>query len=256
MRIVTSHAPATRQIKRSEGWQPQLGALVRPDGSTDFRVWAPTATEVVLVIQTAKGARDIALSASPGGYREATVEAAGAGTRYGYRIDGQGPFPDPFSRSQPDGVHGLSEVVDPAQFTWTDAAWTPPHFHDLVISESHIGTLTPGGTFDSAIERLAQLRATGFTAIELMPVASFPGRWNWGYDGVAMFAPAEVYGGPEGLRRFVDAAHNAGLAVILDVVYNHFGPDGNYTGLYSDRYVTDRYHTPWGPAINYDGEGS
>jgi len=253
---MTAHALAKAAGGSVARWVPKLGAVVAADGSTHFRVWAPDARDIALVIKTRDGERAFPLTSAPGGYREAIVAEAGAGTRYGYRIDGTGPYPDPCSRSQPDGVHGLSVVVDPALFAWTDDAWTPPPFHDLVISESHIGTLTPGGTFDAAIAQLPQLRATGFTAIELMPVASFPGRWNWGYDGVSMFAPAAAYGGPEGLRRFVDAAHSVGLAVILDVVYNHFGPDGNYTGLYSKEYLTDRYHTPWGPAVNYDGPGS
>ena len=153
-------------------------------------------------------------------------------------------------------MHDLSAVVDPGAFPWTDGQWTPRAFADLVIYECHVGTFTPDGTFDSAISRLAELRDLGITAVELMPVASFPGRWNWGYDGASLFAPAEVYGGPDSLRRFVDASHRLGLAVVLDVVFNHFGPDGNYTGLYSDEYVTERYHTPWGPAVNFDGPGS
>ncbi|MGH2634350.1 MAG: malto-oligosyltrehalose trehalohydrolase, partial [Tepidiformaceae bacterium] len=253
---MTAQTPARAPRNDATRWRPELGAVVDTDGVTRFRVWAPDVRDIVLVIKSGSVEREIAMTRDPDGYYEATVNDAGAGTRYGYRVDGGGPYPDPCSRRQPDGVGGPSEVVDPHAFSWTDASWAPPPFDELVISESHIGTLTPGGTFDSASERLGELRRTGFTAIELMPVASFPGRWNWGYDGAAMFAPAEVYGGPDGLRRFVDAAHRAGLAVVLDVVYNHFGPDGNYTGIYSKQYVTDRYHTPWGPAINYDGPGS
>lgn len=236
-------------------WHAHLGAVVEAE-ETRFRVWAPGARDITLVIESGKGSQEHALEAEPGGYRYTVLPGCGAGTRYGYRIDGGGPYPDPCSRRQPDGVHALSEVVDPQAFQWTDEAWAPPPLSHLVISESHIGTLTRGGTFDSAIEALDELHETGFTAVELMPVASFPGRWNWGYDGAALFAPAEAYGGPEGLRRFVDAAHAKGLAVILDVVYNHFGPDGNYTGMYSKQYLTDHYHTPWGPAVNFDGPGS
>ncbi|MGD9934644.1 MAG: malto-oligosyltrehalose trehalohydrolase [Dehalococcoidia bacterium] len=236
-------------------WKPSLGAIAGADG-TQFRVWAPKPRTVELVIERAGGQIRLPLSATGDGYYETTVTNAGDGGHYGYLLDGEGPFPDPCSRSQPDGVHGLSEVAGGGAFGWTDAGWVRPPFRDLVIYECHIGTLTDDGTFDSAVAVLPSLKEMGVTAVEVMPVAAFPGRWGWGYDGVAMFAPMAAYGGPEGMRRFVDAAHGAGLAVILDVVYNHFGPDGNYTGLYSDGYVTDGYETPWGKAINFDGVGS
>jgi maltooligosyltrehalose trehalohydrolase len=190
----------------------------------------------------------------PGGCWSVVVDAVPAGARYGFLLSGQGPFPDPCSRSQPDGVHALSEVVDPAAFPWTDGAWTPPAYRDLVIYECHAGTFTPGGTFESAIERMPYLRDLGVNAIELMPVAAFPGRWNWGYDGVALFAPAASYGGPRGLRALVDAAHAAGIAVILDVVYNHFGPDGNYAHHYAP-YTDESRPTPWGAAIDFTSAG-
>ena len=235
-------------------WSPTLGAIVGPDGVT-FRVWAPRPQRVELILHLPEGDR-VVPTERDGEYRVARVADAGPGTRYRYRLDGEGPFPDPCSRSQPEGVHGPSETVDPAAFVWTDAAWTPPAFEDVVIYESHVGTLTPGGTFDAAIEQLSRLRDLGINAIELCPVASFPGRWNWGYDGVFLYAPAAPYGGPEGLRHFVDAAHAAGLAVIMDVVYNHFGPDGNYTGLYSDCYLTSKHTNPWGDSVNYDDVGS
>jgi maltooligosyltrehalose trehalohydrolase len=186
----------------------------------------------------------------------ASVPGLGAGARYKCRLDGGEAYPDPCSRSQPEGVHGPSEVVDPAAHRWGDAGWRPPDASYLVIYECHVGTLTPEGTFDAAIGQLPRLRELGVTAIELMPVAASPGRWNWGYDGAALYAPYAPYGGPEGLRRLVDAAHRAGLAVLLDVVYNHFGPSGNYTGLYSDRYLTSQRTTPWGDAINFDGPGA
>lgn len=192
----------------------------------------------------------------PDGYRSAHVRGVRPGARYGYLVDGHGPFPDPCSRSQPDGPHALSEVVDPGMFPWTDQSWQRPEFSELVIYECHIGTFTPEGTFDAAIGQLARLRELGINVIELMPVASFPGRWGWGYDGVSLFAPFHGYGGPEGMRRFVDAAHAHGLAVILDVVYNHFGPDANYTGVYSSDYVSRRHQTPWGDAINFDSPGA
>ena len=242
---------STEQIAAPAGhWTPTLGAIVDPDGVT-FRVWAPRPREVELILYLPDGDR-VVPTERDGEYRVARVADAEPGTRYRYRLDGDGPFPDPCSRSQPEGVHGPSEVVDPAAFVWTDAGWTPPAFADLAIYESHVGTLTPDGTFDAAIAQLGRLRALGLTAIELCPVASFPGRWNWGYDGVFLYAPAAPYGGPEGLRRLVDAAHAVGLAVIMDVVYNHFGPDGNYTGLYSDRYLTSKHKNPWGDSINYD----
>lgn len=232
-----------------------LGAITGSDGTT-FRVWAPRPEQVTLLIRRGSEVERYPMSDAGEGYRELTVPGVGPDDRYGYLLDGEGPFPDPCSRSQPEGVHALSEVVDPHSFRWTDGAWVPPPFRDLVIYEAHVGTLTRDGTFDSAIQALAALRDMGVSAIELMPVASFPGRWNWGYDGVSMFAPANVYGGPDGLRRFVDAAHGIGMAVILDVVCNHFGPSGNYTGLYSEQYLTDHYGTPWGQAINFDGPGS
>lgn len=235
-------------------WTPTLGALARPDG-VSFRVWAPKPRRVELVLHLPGGDRVVPMEAD-GEYRVARVVDAGPGTRYRYRLDGGGPFPDPCARSLPMGVHGPAEVVAPGELAWTDADWRPPAYADLVIYECHIGTLTPEGTFDAAIGQLPRLRDLGVTALELLPVSSFPGQRNWGYDGVAPFAPAAPYGGPEGLRRFVDAAHRAGLAVLQDVVYNHFGPDGNYTGLYSDHYLTNKHQTPWGGALNYDDTGA
>jgi len=237
-------------------YAPTLGAIFHPEATT-FRVWAPKPRTVVLIlVHGDETERRLPMPEVESGFRELTVTGVLPGDRYAYELDGSGPFPDPCSRSQPDGVHGFSEVVDPWSFDWRDKQWTRPRFPDLVIYEAHIGTLTREGTFDSAVALFEQLVDMGISAIELMPVAAFPGRWNWGYDGVSQFAPVEVYGGSEGLRRLVDAAHQAGLAVILDVVYNHFGPAGNYTGLYSDGYVTDRYPTPWGQAMNFDGPGS
>jgi maltooligosyltrehalose trehalohydrolase len=239
-------------VSGGEAWRPSLGAIAH-DSGTAFRAWAPKPGKVDLVVEQQGERRVVPLERDGRGYVEHFAEGVRAGARYGYLIDGQGPFPDPCSRSQPGGVHALSEVVDPSGFAWSDAGWTPPPLEELVIYECHIGTLTREGTFDAAIGALPYLRDLGVTAVEVMPVAAFPGRWNWGYDGVALFAPAAPYGGPDGFRRFVDAAHRHGLAVILDVVYNHFGPDGNYTGLYSADYVTNRHRTPWGDAINFDG---
>ncbi len=189
------------------------------------------------------------------GVFSANVPGVVAGDRYGFRVNGGRPLPDPAGRSQPDGVHALSEVVDPDAFAWRDDGWAGVSLPDFVIYEIHVGTFTPEGTFAAAAGRLADLRALGVTAVELMPVAEFPGRRNWGYDGVHIYAPHHAYGGPEGLRRFVDAAHAHGIGVVLDVVYNHLGPEGNYLDHYGP-YFTDVYRTPWGRAVNYDGRGS
>ncbi|MEP7001418.1 MAG: malto-oligosyltrehalose trehalohydrolase, partial [bacterium] len=237
-------------------WTLHRGASVLPNGVT-FRVWAPNATSMSVHIATGDAAGDYALTKSETdrGMWEATVAKARAGDRYGYRIDGGHPLPDPISRSQPDGVHALSEVVDPDAFVWTDYAWRGLSLADFVIYEIHVGTFTTEGTFEAAASRLHELVALGITAVELMPVASFPGRRNWGYDGVHHYAPQESYGGVEGLKRFVNAAHAYGIAVVLDVVYNHVGPEGNYLARYGP-YFTDIYRTPWGSAVNYDGAGS
>jgi maltooligosyltrehalose trehalohydrolase len=187
---------------------------------------------------------------------EGFVPGIGVGARYQFRLDGAGPFPDPASRFQPEGVHGPSEVIDPNTFVWSDDDWPGLTMDGQVFYELHVGTFTPDGTYDGVIGQLDALRELGITTIELMPVATSPGCWNWGYDGVNLFAPTPNYGRPDDLRRLVDAAHHAGLGVILDVVYNHLGPDGNYLGLYSDDYTTDRHQTPWGEAINYDDHNS
>jgi maltooligosyltrehalose trehalohydrolase len=190
------------------------------------------------------------------GYFAVHVMGVKPGARYMYRIDGGDPRPDPASRFQPDGVHGPSQVVDPTTFRWADTSWRGIALVEAVIYELHVGTATDAGTFEALIARLDDLRDLGVTAIELMPVADFPGERNWGYDGVCLFAPARAYGGPEGLRRLVNAAHARGLAVILDVVYNHLGPDGNYLREFSQAYFTDRHKTPWGAALNFDGPNS
>ena len=233
-------------------WTLERGARVTPAG-TRFSVWAPDAKRVEVVLEGTGGS--FPLQAGEGGLFEGEVASAKAGTDYRYRLDGAEPRPDPVSRWQPEGVHGPSRVVDPSAFRWTDARWKGLEMADYVIYELHVGTFTPAGTFDAAIERLAELKALGLTAIEIMPVAEFPGARNWGYDGVSLYAPHSAYGGPEGLRRVVNAAHEAGLAVVLDVVYNHVGPEGNYLPLYGP-YFTETYRTPWGPAVNYDGADS
>lgn len=235
---------------------PDLGARVLPGGGVRFTVWAPAARSVELVLASGGAERRLPLQPAADGYHIRTVPDARPGDRYRFLVDGAGPFPDPASRYQPEGPHGPSQVVDPAAFPWTDHTWPGLRRDGLVIYELHVGAFTAEGTFAAAIAELPRLRELGVTAIELMPVAEFPGRWNWGYDGVDLFAPSHVYGGPDGLRRLVDAAHALGLGVILDVVYNHLGPDGNYLGAFSPYYFTDRYRTPWGDAFNYDGPHS
>ena len=237
-------------------WTLRRGATVMANG-VSFSVWAPGATQVAVHIATGSAAGDHALevSTSERGVWELSIPGVTSGDRYGYRIDGSDPLPDPVSRSQPDGVHALSAVVDPTRFRWTDDAWRGVAMADFVIYEIHVGTFTPEGTFDAAAARLPDLVALGVNAIEIMPIASFPGRRNWGYDGVHLYAPQESYGGAEGFRRLVNAAHAHGVGVVLDVVYNHVGPEGNYLDRFGP-YFTDAYRTPWGRAVNYDGPGS
>jgi maltooligosyltrehalose trehalohydrolase len=222
---------------------PRLGAHVLPGGGARFLAWAPRRRRVSLPFGELQPVGD--------GLWQLDWPEAGPGTRYAYRLDDEGPFPDPYARALPDGPHGQAEVVDPSAFAWTDHAWPGLSAEGLVVYELHVGTFTPEGTFDGAIARLPYLRDLGVSAIELMPVSTFPGRRNWGYDGVGHYAPAAVYGGPEGLRRLVDAAHAHGLGVIVDVVYNHLGPSGNYLGAFSPEYFTERVHTPWGAGLDY-----
>ena len=214
-----------------------------------FRVWAPQCRAVEVIIE---GRRPLPLTRHADDLFETIVPGLAAGVRYQYRLDGQRYRPDPVSRFQPEGVHGPSMTVDAAAFTWTDQAFTGHAAADLVLYELHVGTFSRAGTFEAIIAHLPQLVELGVTAIELMPVAEFPGSRNWGYDGVHLFAPQSTYGGPRGLRRLVDACHTNGLSVILDVVYNHLGPEGNYLAEFGP-YFTDRYRTPWGGAVNFDG---
>jgi maltooligosyltrehalose trehalohydrolase len=229
-----------------------IGAELLPGGGASFRVWAPKRRRVEVVIE---GGSAHPLDAEPGGYFSGRVAAAGAMTRYRYRLDGGDAFPDPASRFQPEGPHGPSVVVDPA-FAWKDGDWKGRSLPGQVLYELHVGTFTREGTWSAARERLAGLAELGVTIVEVMPIADFPGRFGWGYDGVNLFAPTRLYGTPDDLRGFVDAAHGLGLGVILDVVYNHLGPDGNYLPQYSDHYFNDRHQTDWGQPINFDGEGS
>ncbi len=233
---------------------PLRGAILS-GGATRFSVWAPRARELVLRVRTGAAAGDHPLVRDDRGVCTAEIAGVKAGDDYTYVIDGSADRPDPASRWQPNGVHGASCVVDPEVFEWTDKEWRGLEMADYAIYELHVGTFTSEGTFDAIIPRLAYLRDLGVTAIELMPVAQFPGARNWGYDGVQLYAPQNSYGGPEALRRLVNAAHTAGLAAVLDVVYNHVGPEGNYLGDFGP-YLTDTYQTPWGSAVNYDAADS
>jgi maltooligosyltrehalose trehalohydrolase len=229
-----------------------LGAEVRAAG-VHFRVWAPAARAVSVCAPGDDGIC-VPLTREDGGWFAAESAEFRAGSRYGFRLDDDSTLrPDPASRYQPDGVHGPSQVVDPSTFAWTDAAWKGVGPLGQVIYELHVGTFTPGGTYAAAAEHLPYLRDLGVTIVELMPIAEFPGRFGWGYDGVGLFAPTRLYGTPDELRGFVDRAHAVGLGVILDVVYNHIGPDGNYLSLFAPAFFTDRYENEWGAALNFDG---
>jgi maltooligosyltrehalose trehalohydrolase len=233
-----------------------FGAELSANGAVRFRLWAPAARSVELVLYDGGTARSLPMPAHADGWYCLDDTPAHVGSRYRYRIDGELEVPDPASRFNPDGVHGASEVIDPAAYAWEDDGWRAPPWHTSVIYELHVGTFNAPGTFAAVIGRLAHLARLGVTALELMPVNAFAGTRGWGYDGVLPFAPQASYGRPEDLKDLVAAAHNHGLAVILDVVYNHFGPEGNYLHRYAPQFFNERAHTPWGAAINFDGEGS
>jgi maltooligosyltrehalose trehalohydrolase len=238
------------------GWQPFLGAFWQ-HGRPLFRVWAPEAKSVQLVLEPAGGKPERSvMEKEPEGFFCARGKTARPGDLYRFQIDGQALLPDPASRCQPEGVHGPSQVTDPSAFVWSDDSWEGVKPERLALYELHVGTFTPPGTFSAAMDRLPFLRDLGVTAIELMPVADFPGARNWGYDGVSLFAPARCYGTPDDLRRFADTAHKLGLAVHLDVVYNHLGPDGSYLAAFSPFFLSQRHRSPWGAGINYDGPHS
>ena len=234
-----------------------LGAL--PDArGVRFTVWAPLAREVAVMIESepATPARTVALEPAAGGLHTGHAPGLRAGARYRVVVDGKGPFPDPASRFQPEGVHGPSEIIDPLAFAWSDQAWRGKPLEELVLYELHVGAFTTEGTFQAAIAKLPHLASLGVTAIEIMPLADFPGERNWGYDGAALWAPARTYGRPEEFRRFVDAAHAHGLAVHLDVVYNHLGPDGAYVVAVAPPLLDRGNRTAWGTGLNLDGEHS
>jgi maltooligosyltrehalose trehalohydrolase len=233
-----------------------VGAEPR-DGGTDFRVWAPDHRTVRVEVVRASSVRRSALRAEDDGWFGGFVEGAAAGDRYRFFLDDtDGGLPDPASRFQPDGPHGPSEVVDPTTFVWRDGSWPGLILPGRVISEIHIGTFTHEGTWRAAAEKLPLLADVGIDVVEVMPVPEFPGRFGWGYDGVDLFAPSRLYGTPDDMRAFVDAAHGLGIGVILDVVYNHLGPDGNYLGSFAQAYFSRKYRTDWGVAINFGEAGS
>ena len=220
-------------------------------GGVHFRVWAPEHQRLDLVL-CGNGGRIVPLERESSGYFSGLVPGAAAGARYKYRVDGGEAYPDPASRFQPEGPHRPSQIIDPAAFRWSDDAWAGISLTGQVLYEMHVGTFTPEGTWEAAANKIEFLIDMGITVLEVMPVSEFPGEFGWGYDGVHPFAPTRLYGKPDDFRRFVDRAHALGVGVILDVVYNHFGPDGNYFGQFAKHYFTDRHKTDWGAAINYD----
>ena len=223
------------------------------EDATRFRLWAPSAKRVDVELHQARVRSCLPMHALGDGWHEARIAGVIPGTRYAYRIDDATTVPDPASRSNPEDVHAPSAVVAAETFDWPDAAWRGRPWHEAVIYELHVGTFSPEGTFAGVAGRLDYLADLGVTAIELMPVADFPGKRNWGYDGVLVFSPDAAYGTPEDLKRLVAAAHARGIMVFLDVVYNHFGPEGNYISLYAAEFFNPEHHTPWGAAIDFDG---
>ena len=247
-------AHATAPTVKSPSWRRRpVGTELGPDGRAHFRVWAPRRNRVDVEL-SGDPVRHVTLEREGNGYFSGFVDDAHAGTLYRYRLDGDGSFPDPVSRFQPEGPHGPSELITP-DFPWTDAHWRGSAQRAPVLYEMHIGTFTAEGTWSAAMAELPALAELGITMLEIMPVNEFSGRFGWGYDGVDLFAPFHHYGRPDDFRRFVDRAHALGIAVILDVVYNHFGPDGNYLAQYSATYVAEHHYTDWGAAVNFDSDG-
>jgi maltooligosyltrehalose trehalohydrolase len=239
--------------KPKTGWNLGLGATVVKTG-VRFRVWAPRASS--LSLRVVGESNDLPMIPEKNGFYTLFVKGLGPGARYLYVLDEEYARPDPVSRFQPEGVHGPSEVIDPNDFPWEDQDWNGIPLKEMILYEIHTGTFTREGSFEAIIPSLDYLENDlGVTAIELMPVGQFPGERNWGYDGTYLCAPQNSYGGPRGLKTLIQACHQKGLAVILDVVYNHLGPEGNYLANYGP-YFTDRYKTPWGSAINFDGPES
>src|SRR6266581_4761892 len=247
-------------MERATSRRYPIGAELIGPNQTHFRVWAPKAQDVDVVLEES-AKKDAERTFHPleredGGYFSGAANA-GAGALYRFRVNEAEHFhPDPASRFQPHGPHGSSCIVDPTKFPWTDSQWPGLKMKGQIIYEMHIGTFTPEGTWKSATKQLSELAKIGITVVEMMPIADFPGNFGWGYDGVDLFAPSHLYGTPDDLRQFVDRAHGSDLAVILDVVYNHLGPSGNYLRAFSPWYFTDKHENEWGEAIDFDGEHS
>ncbi len=231
----------------------KVGAEALKNGKCRFTVWSPLAEKVEVIFKDRK--EPVTLKKDSQGYWEGELKNVSPGSFYKIRLDEEAEFPDPASRSQPEGVHSWSQVADPFLHEWKDISWQGLHLHEMIIYELHVGTFTPHGTFEAIIEKLPHLEELGVNTIELMPIAQFPGDRNWGYDGVYPYATQDSYGGEAGLKNLIDACHQRGFAVILDVVYNHLGPEGNYLSQFGP-YFTDKYHTPWGSAINFDSKYS
>ena len=236
-------------MTRSFAHRLPFGAEIENDGAVRFRLWAPACKSVSVILED--GGEAMKMKKAAAGWFELTTDAAAAGTVYRYQVDGRTAVPDPASRCQADDANGPSRVIDPRSFSWRHPEWLGRPWHETVLYELHTGTFTREGTFDGIRKRLDHLYGLGVTAVELMPISDFPGRRNWGYDGVHHFAPDMAYGGPDMLKALIDEAHGRGMMVFLDVVYNHFGPDGNYLHLYAPAFFTDRHETPWGAAIDF-----
>jgi len=229
-----------------------FGAEILDDAAVRFRLWAPRAQNLAVEVNS----KSLPMRALDEGWFELTTREAGPGTRYEFTVDRRHNVPDPASRYQPSGLHGPSEVIPPKEFEWQQSSWNGRPWEETVVYELHLGTFSPEGTFAGAERKLDYLADLGTTAIELMPLSTFPGQRNWGYDGVLPYAPAAAYGRPDELKQLIDSAHAKNIMVFLDVVYNHFGPEGNYLHLYAPQFFTEHHHTPWGEAINFDGQGS
>lgn len=243
-------------IKLNRQHAMPFGTEILDDHRVRFRLWAPGAQRVNVCLGSGEAEADLIMATEQDGWFGIITEMATVGTHYHFKIDGDLRVPDPASRFQPNDVAGPSEVIDPCMWEWHDGHWRGRPWEEAVIYELHVGTFTPQGTFAAIQEKLDHLVSLGITAIELMPVADFPGARNWGYDGVLLYAPDSRYGRPEDLKALIDAAHARGVMVFMDVVYNHFGPEGNYLHVYAPQFFTERHKTPWGAAINYDGEDS